>query len=413
MSALALPKQPEVNIGTLGHVDNGKSTLVQAISGVWTGRHSEELKRGITIRVGYADAVQYRCGLCEPPYNFYSTPTCPIHKTDNEFVRAFSFIDCPGHHSLMITMLSGAALFDGAILVSDARVRFPQAQDREHLEAALIMGVSKMVVAQNKIDVVDRQRALTNYEETRTYLDKLGLRNVPIIPVSAQQGVGIEALLYAIHEHVPTPVKDLGKPLLMPILRSFNVNLPGTPLTMARGGVIGGSIVQGRLRVGDEVEIAPGIPEREGGSVYEPVVTEVVGIHAGGRNVEEASSGGLIGVETKLDPALTKSDALVGNMVGEPSRLPPVWKQLEIEYKLFQKVVGVEGDVDVRQISEKEPLVINSYTAVTSAVVVKRGPDRLQLQLSKPLCAWPSDRVSICRRIGTGWRLIGFGVILG
>lgn len=413
MRNTALPRQPEVNIGTLGHVDNGKSTLVQAITGIWTARHSEELKRGITIRIGYADSVQYRCERCEEPYNYYSVPVCPVHRVDCKFVRAVSFIDCPGHHSLMITMLSGAALFDGAILVADARVKFPQAQDREHLEAALIMGVSRMVVAQNKIDVVDKQRALASYEEIKKYLERIGMQNIPIIPVSAQQGVGIEALLYAMDKYIPTPKRETDKPFLMPILRSFNVNLPGTPATKLKGGVIGGSIIRGKLRVGDEIEIAPGIPIREGSQDYEPVLTEVVSIQAGGLAVEEAVSGGLIGIETNLDPALTKSDAMVGNMAGEPSKLPPIWRTLEIEYSLFQKVIGVEGDVEVRQISEKEPLVINSYTAVTSGVVVKRQADRLTLQLSKPLCAWPKDRVSLCRKIGTGWRLIGYGVIHG
>jgi len=310
-------------------------------------------------------------------------------------------------------MLSGAALFDGAILVADARVKFPQAQDREHLEAALIMGVSRMIVAQNKIDVVDKKRALANFDEIRSYLEKVGLHNVPIVPVSAQQGVGIEALLYAMDKYIPTPKRELDKPFLMPILRSFNVNLPGTPATMIKGGVIGGSIIQGRLHVGDSIEIAPGIPSKDNPSVYEPVVTEVVSIQAGGRSVEEATSGGLIGIETSLDPALTKSDALVGDMAGEPSKLPPVWKTLEIEYSLFQKVIGVEGDVDVKQVSEKEPLVINSYTSVTSGVVVKRHGGRLTISLSKPLCAWPRDRVSISRKIGMGWRLIGYGVILG
>ncbi len=413
--SLELPKQPEVNIGTLGHVDNGKSTLVQAISGVWTARHSEEIKRGITIRIGYADAAQYRCGLCEEPYNYYSVPICPVHRKECEFIRAISFIDCPGHHSLMITMLSGAALFDGAILVADARVKFPQAQDREHLEAAVIMGVKRLVVAQNKIDVVDKSRAVENYREIKDYLSSLGLGAIPIIPLSAQQGVGIEALEYAIHKYLPTPPRELGKPFLMPVLRSFNTNLPGTNALMMRGGVIGGSIIQGKIRVGDEIELAPGLPVKEDDprSGYEPLYTEAISIRAGGRSVEEASSGGLIGVETTLDPALTKSDSLVGNMCGKPGTLPPTWNSLEIEYTLFKKVVGVEGDMDVRQISEKEPVVINCFTAVTSAVVVRRQSDRLSLALSKPICAWPGSKVTISRRIGTGWRLIGYGDIIG
>ncbi len=413
--SIELPRQPEVNIGTLGHVDNGKSTLVQAISGVWTGRHSEEIKRGITIRIGYADAAQYRCSLCEEPYNYYTVPTCPLHKISCDFVRAISFIDCPGHHSLMITMLSGAALFDGAILVTDARVKFPQAQDREHLEAAMIMGVKRLVVAQNKIDVVDRSRARENYREIKEYLRGIGVEGVPIVPLSAQQGVGIEALGYAIHKYLPTPQRELDKPLLMPILRSFNVNLPGTKALMIRGGVVGGSIIRGEVRVGDEIELAPGLPKKENDprAEYESLHTVVVSIKAGGQSVDKATSGGLVGLETTLDPALTKSDALVGNVCGEPGTLPPVWRSLELEYALFKKVIGVEGDVDVRQISEKEPLVINSFTAVTSAVVAKRHSDKVQLNLSKPICAWPGSKVTLSRRIGTGWRLIGYGTVVG
>lgn len=384
------------------------------MTGVWTARHSEELKRGITIRIGYADMGVFRCPQCEGPFNYVASDVCPRHGVATEFVRAVSFIDCPGHHSLMITMLSGAALFDGAIFVVDARQRFPQPQDREHLEAGHIMGVRNMVFAQNKIDLVDKERALENYEEVRGYLGEGRFSDAPIIPVSAQHGAGIDALLYAMERYIPTPQRDFSKPFLMPVLRSFDVNLPGTLASKITGGVIGGSITQGKVRVGDELEIAPGLPVTEGqAAMYEPILTTVRNIRAGGRSMEEATSGGLVGIETGMDPALTRSDSMAGSMSGKPGALPPTWYSVELEYTLFKRVVGVEGDVEVKQISEKEPLVVNVYSAVTSGVVTERRPDRIRLRLSKPICADVGAKVTISRRIGTGWRLIGYGRLVG
>ena len=406
-----LPRQPEVNIGTLGHVDNGKSTIVQAITGIWPARHSEELKRGITIRIGYADAAIYRCPSCEEPFNYTTEEKCPRCGSKTEFVRAVSFIDCPGHHSLMVTMLSGAALFDGAIFVADVRHKFPQPQDREHLQAAFIMGVKNMIFAQNKIDLVDKERALENYEEIKSYIKGTIVEDAPIIPISGQHAVGVEPLLWAMEKFIPTPLHDLTKPFRMPILRSFDVNPPGTPGDKIRGGVIGGAIIQGVVRVGDEIEIAPGVKVEETGK-YESLVTEVVNIRAGGRNVEEAKSGGLTGIETKLDPALTKSDGMIGNMAGSPGTLPPTRYTLSLEYDLFEYVVGVQERIKVNPISVKEPLVLNVYSAVTSGVVTKRSGDRIEVALRRPVVAMDGDKVSISRMIGSAWRLIGYGKIV-
>ena len=137
-----LPKQPEVNVGTIGHVDHGKTTLVQALTGVWASRHSEELKRGITIKLGYADMAIYKCPKCEPSKNYSTQPTCPSCGSKATFVRAVSFVDAPGHEALMATMLSGAAIMDGAILVIAADELCPQPQTREHLDCAVHYGGS-------------------------------------------------------------------------------------------------------------------------------------------------------------------------------------------------------------------------------------------------------------------------------
>jgi translation initiation factor 2 subunit 3 len=117
MSKASGPVQPVINIGTIGHVDHGKTTLVQALSGKWTDTHSEEVKRGITIRLGYADAVFRKCPKCEGIEGFTIEETCKKHKVKTDVLRKVSFVDSPGHESLMATMLSGATIIDGALLL--------------------------------------------------------------------------------------------------------------------------------------------------------------------------------------------------------------------------------------------------------------------------------------------------------
>jgi len=336
-----LPKQPECNIGTIGHVDHGKTTLVQALTGVWAARHSEELKRGITIKLGYADMGIYKCSKCEPPKNYSSQPVCPNCGSKTTFVRAVSFVDAPGHEALMATMLSGAAIMDGAILVIAADEPCPQPQTREHLAAAEIIGIKNMVIVQNKIDIVDEQRALENYKEIKNFVKGTVAENAPIIPVSAQHEVNIDAVIQAIEEFIPTPKRDETKPPLMYVIRSFDVNKPGTPIEKLEGGVIGGTIVQGKFKVGEEIEIRPGITmQKEGKTVQEALFSEIVSLHAGGKSVKEAHCGGLVGVGTLLDPSFSKADSLTGNIVGKSGMLPSTLSELTLETSVLERVVG-------------------------------------------------------------------------
>ncbi len=404
--------QPEVNIGTLGHVDNGKSTLVQALTGVWTARHSEELRRGITIRIGYADAFIYKCPKCRSPSNYTIQVKCPKCGGETKFVRAISFVDCPGHHSLMVTMLSGSSLMDGALFVLASNAKCPQAQDREHLLAAESVGIKNLVIVQNKIDVVTKQRALDNYKEIRVFVKGTMAEDASIIPISAQHGTNIDVLLKEIEERIPTPKRDLTAPPRLYVLRSFEVNKPGTDVDDLVGGVIGGSIVEGVFRVGDQMEIRPGIPVQEGGKTrYERVVTTVRSLSVSRGAVQEAKSGGLVGIGTDLDPSLTKSDGLVGSVAGKVDTLPSTSAKITLDVKLFEKVVGTELVVPVEKIRTNEALVMNVGTAVTSGVVTSAREDLVDVGLRKPVCAEAGAKVAISRRIADSWRLIGFGTL--
>jgi len=404
-------RQSEINVGTLGHVDHGKTTLVQALTGVWASRHSEELRRGITIKLGYADVIFYRCGGCQPPLCYGIDPTCRNCGGPATPLRKVSFVDAPGHEVLMTTMLSGAAVMDAAIFVIGADEICPQPQTREHLLAARTMGIKHMVVVQNKIDLVSRERAIQSYQEIKGFLSDSEYAEVPIIPVSAQRRLNIDLLIEAIEQFLPTPKRDTSLDPLAFTIRTFDVNRPGTSVSDLRGGVLGGTLVQGELRVGDEVEIRPGARIRAG-NAYEtiPLQTVLTSIRIGETFVEKVGCGGLVGMGTSLDPSLTKGDGLVGNLIGRTGSLPPPTDSLRLQYKLFNEVVGMKESVAVESLKTGEALAMNVGVAITSGRASSVGKDSFDIKLTRPVCILPKQRVAISRNIAGRWRLIGYGV---
>lgn len=407
-----MSRQPELNIGVVGHVDHGKTTLVQALTGVWTAKHSEELKRGMTIKLGYAEGDIYLCECRKSIEAFQPEPNCAPCEGEPKLLRRMSFVDAPGHEVLMATMLSGAALMDGAILVIAANEKCPQPQTREHFVALDITGVRNLVVVQNKVDVVPPEKARENFVEIKSFLEGTWAEDAPIIPVSALHRVNIDALLAAIYKYLPVPERDPAKPPLMYVARSFDVNKPGTPPEKMVGGVIGGSIMQGVIRVGDEIEIRPGIRLEKGGKVtYEPLFTEVVSLKFGDVQVNEARPGGLVAIGTKLDPSITKADNLVGNIVGKPGQLPPVLDSLRVEYHLLERVVGAKELIKVTPIKLREPLMITIGTAITLGVVTRVTKDEFEIALRRPVATMRGARVAISRQVLGRWRLVGWGVV--
>ena len=410
----ASPKQPEVNIGTIGHVDHGKTTLVQGLTGVWASRHSEELKRGITIRLGYADMVMYKCPKCKPPNNYTIKKICTKCDSKAEFVRSISFVDAPGHEALMATMLSGAAIMDGAILVIAADESCPQPQTREHLAAAEVCGIKNIIIVQNKIDIVNQKRALKSYNEIKTFVKGTIAENAPIIPISAQREINLDILLTAMEEKIPTPKRDPTKSPLMHIIRSFDINKPGTLIEELDGGILGGTIAQGKFKVGEEIEICPGIKgEKEGKTTYNSLITKVVSLHAGETTVKEATCGGLVGVGTLLDPSYSKADGLSGNIAGKTGSLPPIMSELVLDTHVLERAVGTKEQTKVKRIDLNEVLLLHVGSAVNIGKVVAAKPNSVKVRLTRPICAIIGSRVSISRKITSRWRLIGYGIITG
>jgi translation initiation factor 2 subunit 3 len=280
--------------------------------------------------------------------------------------------------------------------------------------ALTISGVEKIVIVQNKIDIVDEAKARENYEQIREFVKGTIAEKSPIIPVSAHHDANIDALIEAIETHIPTPKIEDGKPARMFVARSFDINPPGKKSDELVGGVLGGTLLSGRLKVGDEIEIAPGRRVEDKGKMrLEPVVTEITSLYTGGGQKDEVLPGGLIAIGTLLDPFLTKSDSMIGKVVGRPGTLPAVLSKLSMDVTLLERVVGYTKDMAVDALKSSEPLMLSVGTTNTVGMVTSARGSSADVALKIPVCAEPGQRVAISRKIVGKWRLIGYGILTG
>ncbi|XP_020875398.1 eukaryotic translation initiation factor 2 subunit 3 isoform X2 [Arabidopsis lyrata subsp. lyrata] len=349
LSPEVISRQATINIGTIGHVAHGKSTIVKAISGVQTVRFKNELERNITIKLGYANAKIYKCedDKCPRPmcYKSYGSgkednPNCDVpgfEKCKMKLLRHVSFVDCPGHDILMATMLNGAAIMDGALLLIAANETCPQPQTAEHLASVDMMRLKHIIILQNKIDLINEKAATEQHEAIQKFITNTNAEDAPIVPVSAQLKYNIDVVSEYIVKKIPIPVRDFVSPPKMIVIRSFDVNKPGSAGHEMKGGVAGGSILQGVLKVNQLIEIRPGITGKDelGNSKCTPIYSRITSLYAEQNELQFAVPGGLIGVGTTMDPTLTRADRLVGQVLGEMGTLPDVFVELE-ELRLLE-----------------------------------------------------------------------------
>ena len=420
-----IARQATINIGTIGHVSHGKSTLVHAISGVRTQMHSLERIRNITIKLGYANAKIYKCACAEPDCfrsfgsDMVDGTTCEKCGCVRELIRHVSFVDCPGHDILMATMLNGAAVMDAAMLLVAGNESCPQPQTSEHLAALEIMNLDKIIILQNKVDLIpNTDEARAHYNQIKNYITRTKAATSPIIPISAQLKLNINYVLKYICS-LPIPVRDFTSTPRLIVIRSFDVNKPGQEIDKLIGGVAGGSILRGVLKVGDEVEIRPGIINKTaaGGTVCSPIRSRIVSLFAEKNSLQYAVPGGLIGVGLKVDPSLTRQDFLVGHVLSLPGQLPDIYIELEIRVYLLKRLLGVKSDAararndKIQKLKKDECLMVNVGSTSTGGRVLGVKTDRAKIELTKPVCCYIQEKVALSRRVDKHWRLIGWGEI--
>jgi translation initiation factor 2 subunit 3 len=388
---------PIINVGIVGHIDHGKTTLLQKLTGTWADTHSEELKRGITIKLGYADVLIKKDG------ENYTTDK----ESNGKIVRYVTFVDAPGHEMLMATMLSGAATMDAAILVIAANEGI-KPQTKEHLVALKAKSIKKVIIVQNKIDLVTKEEALENYKVIKEFVKGSVAENAPIIPISAQQNINVDKLIKLLAEIEIEEKSEKEMPLFF-VARSFDINRPGTELEKLHGGVLGGSLKQGKLKIGDEIEIKPGYAYKKHNEFeYRTIKSKIVSMQKGHYKVKEATPGGSLAIETELDTSLTKADSLSGCVVSLSGQLPEITKTLTLEYELFDEIFGKENE-KIQELKTSELLMLSINTAITIGQVQKIKGNKVELSLKIPVVPLKGDSVGIARNIKSHWRLIGFG----
>ncbi|MDW8355391.1 MAG: elongation factor Tu [Bryobacterales bacterium] len=381
--------KPHVNVGTIGHIDHGKTTLTAAITRVLSKKNPrvkfrpfdsidnapEERARGITIAVAHVE-----------------------YETDK---RHYAHIDCPGHADYIKNMITGAAQMDGAILVV-AAPEGPMPQTREHILLARQVGVPYIVVALNKVDMLEDAELLDLVElEVRELLKQYGFPGdeVPVVRVNAlgalngeaQWEKGIEELLEAVDSYIPVPQRDVDKPFLMPIEDIFSIQ--------GRGTVVTGRIERGRIKVGDEVEVV---------GFRETRKTVVTGVEMFKKLLEEGVAGDNVGL---LLRGVEKDEVERGQVVAKPGSITPHTKFKGEVYVLSKE----EGGRHTPFFSGYRPQFYFRTTDVTGTVRLPEGTEmvmpgdnvNLTVELISPVAMEKGLRFAIRE----GGRTVGAGTV--
>lgn len=416
--------QPVINVGMIGHVSNGKSTIVKALTGKKTQQHSNEQERNITIKLGYANAKIFKCNVCEAPECYTSVAShifdlnCQCGNK-MELVNHISFVDSPGHHLLMSTMLNGTCVMDYTILVESLNnENIPAPQTIEHIKATTITNTPNTIVCFNKLDLLKKPDVEKKIKIFKKYASETILSKSSIVPIVASLGLNIDVLCEELSKLKP-PQHNLNENCKMIVIRSFNANKPGTSIKDLKGGVIGGSLVNGIITVNDNVILKPGfVLKNENYSEnnenskrwkYRPVSTKVLSIQSEINNLDMAIPGGLIGVQLDIDPALTANDGLVGNIVMScaDEKEYNVFEDIEIEFRPL-----VDEKLSFKD-NNKVSLNINASNRICEVLRYKKNIMILKI-LSSPICVKKGDEVtvSINTNTGEGITIIGKGIIL-
>ncbi len=389
--------QPIINIGMLGSVSDGKSTTVHSLTGIKTQRHSDEMKRNITIKPGYANMKIYK-----NEDDSYNT------EGNGELVHHVSFIDCPGHYQLIITMMSCIKLMDGIILVVSAAEEISKKpQLIQHIMAIKMSGIKNVIVLLNKLDLVKKTVAIERYKILCEELKKYGIEPKAIIPVSMNHKIGVQNVLENIMKYMgPNINKSTDNPIFM-ISRSFDINRVNIKYDDINGGVIGGSLIGGSLKIGDEIEILPGIISKgPDGQLYnKPHYTKIISLKSETTSLESITSGGLIGIGTDIDPYYCKNDNMIGMIAGLKGTLPPVYYEFTMNYN------NIKFDSEDIVYYKRKKMTIIVGTNNIDGHIENFNDNYIKLKLNKPACISNDSIIILCDRTSGTFQISSYGYL--
>jgi len=413
--------QAVINFALIGHVSNGKSTLARQLTGKDTRQHSKENGKffGMTWKLGYTNGKIFQCSVCPEPLCYKSTSytnkelVCELCGNDMKLVTQFSLVDCPGHNTWMSTMISGMSVVDQTILLEAINnPTIPEAQTVEHLNVAKLSNTPNLIVCINKLDLITRNNRHSVEENIMKFKHKLkntSAEHSDIIPIASNFGSNLHVVCQYIAK-CKIPHRQLSGQMKMIIIRSFDVNKVNTSIKDIQGGVVGGSILQGMLKLCDNIIIKPGFIELNHNKDIEtkwicrPFKTFVNSLNAENTKLEKAIAGGLIGVGTDIDPSFTAKDGLRGNVVTYVDN-----EDVHIYEALLLDLHLLKGF----NVSKTNHIILNHNASTTSAVVrkiYKTGLYEIDL-IDRPICVSIGEKIVISMTIGNLQTMIGYGIV--
>ena len=400
--------RPLFNLATLGSVGDGKSSLIRELTGIRTQRHSSEKKRNITIKSGYANLKILECIEC----NLLSSSSsedenlnCTCCASSLKLINHLSFADLPGHQELIFTMMSSVSLMRGGIcIVSAAEPVSRKPQLIQHLIAAKMANIENLIICFNKLDLVTKEVAVTRKKELDELLEKLDIKPYIIIPTCFNKKLGISNLLKAIMNLYPPKIEEQNTNAIFRITRSFDINKSNVEWFDVKGGVIGGTLTQGELKIGDEIEIRPGIISKD---KSQPIITKILSLQTDGKNIDKINSGGLVAIGTDIDPYYCKGDMIIGNVVGKVGTLPPVYNEVTIKFtKLELEGIEIKWEPILNDLVSLQILNTN-----VDAKLIKTDDGILTFKLAKPVCIEANSKILVCKKIDSILKIVGYGTI--
>lgn len=394
--------QPQINIGMIGHVSDGKSTLVKVLTGQTTQRYSQEKQNNLTIKLGYANCKIIKCHLCPEPECFSSVGSnvmeyiCKKCGGLAELVNHISFVDCPGHHSFMQTMLSGTSVMDYTILVESlGNKQIPAPQTIKHLNSIESTNIENCLIVLNKIDLVTKEKCREAILNIKNFICNYKANKNEILPISASLNINIDIICSILAKLKPKKINS-DNTFRMNIIRSFNCNKPGISIENLQGGVIGGSIQSGSIKIDDDVFIYPGILY-EDLEEFKPIKTKVLSINSDSNKLQKATSGGLIGIQLDIDPGLTGNDKLVGNqLIKNPKGY--VTKSIQID-------INVDSHSHSHSIS-------NLFISISSQTIKVISINNYTLNLESAIYVEIGDNITLFTRESETVNFIGISKII-
>jgi len=402
--------QPSVNIGIIGHVAHGKSTFTKSMSGVKTQKFSSEQERNITIHIGYANTKIW----LDKNENLHTSKSDVTELKDEDgdnmtLVRHISFVDCPGHEAFMSNMISGSAIMDSCVLVIASNDKIPQPQTYEHLQAVQNVNIKDFIVLQNKVDLIDEDENNTVYKSIQSFINNTSAENAQIIPSSIQNGVNKEEILKALVQ-LPIYERNINDPVRMIIIRSFDINKAHTGFDSIKGGVVGGSLISGLLKEDDVIELRPGFIVKGDNDTYKfrPIISTVRSLQSDTSKMNYALPGGLVGICLDVDPSITKSNGMIGQMLGNIGTLPDVYSAIKLEYDELKRYDNVD---ETFKTNEDLLISINAMNINCKIHSKKNSKNWIKVLLDKPVCVLKDQKVAIFKNLRNRWLLVAKAVI--